>query len=95
MKPSDIGLKEEVINKINGVLSRYENIISASVYGSRVRGNYKQYSDIDIALFGDLTYSLVYEIADELDSKYGAKVTAGFVREAADVGEARGRLRKD
>ena len=37
----------------------------------------------------------LYDIADELDSKYGAKVTAGFVREAADVGEARGRLRKD
>ena len=37
----------------------------------------------------------LYDIAEELESKYGAKVTAGLVREAADVGEARGRLRKD
>ena len=34
-------------------------------------------------------------IADELDGKYGAKVCAGFVREAADVYERRGVLKKD
>lgn len=34
-------------------------------------------------------------IADELEGKYGAKVCAGFVREAAGVYERRGVLRKD
>lgn len=34
-------------------------------------------------------------IASELEGTYGAKVAAGFVREAADVYEARGRLRVD
>lgn len=34
-------------------------------------------------------------IAEELETKYGAKVCAGFVREAADVYERRGVLRKD
>lgn len=33
-------------------------------------------------------------IADELEGKYGAKVNAGFVREAAVVYERRGRLRE-
>jgi propanediol dehydratase small subunit len=37
----------------------------------------------------------LYDIADELESQYSAKVTAGLIREAADVGEARGRLKKD
>jgi propanediol dehydratase small subunit len=32
-------------------------------------------------------------IADELDKKYGAKITAAFVAEAAQVYERRGRLR--
>ena len=41
------------------------------------------------------TKSDLYAIADELESKYGAKVTANLVREAADVGEARDRLKKD
>lgn len=34
-------------------------------------------------------------IADELENKYGAKVCANFVREAADVYERRGRLKAD
>lgn len=37
----------------------------------------------------------LYAIADELENKFGAKVNAGFVREAADVYEQRGRLKKD
>ena len=41
------------------------------------------------------TKSELYAIADELESRYNAKVTASLVREAADVGEARGRLKKD
>lgn len=34
-------------------------------------------------------------IADELENQYQASVCAGFVREAADVYEKRGRLKKD
>jgi propanediol dehydratase small subunit len=33
-------------------------------------------------------------IADELEGKYNARVSAAYVREAAEVGEARGRLKK-
>jgi len=40
------------------------------------------------------TKSELLAIADELQNKYNANVTAGLVREAAEVGEARGRLRK-
>lgn len=35
------------------------------------------------------------EIASELESKYNARVNAGFVREAAEVYEIRNKLRKD
>lgn len=34
-------------------------------------------------------------IADELATKYNARITANHVREAAEVGETRGRLKKD
>jgi len=37
----------------------------------------------------------LYAIAEELEARYSAKVTAALVREAADVGEARGRLKQD
>lgn len=41
------------------------------------------------------TKAELYDIAAELEGTYGATVSAGFVREAADVYEARGRLRVD
>lgn len=41
------------------------------------------------------TKAELYDIAAELEGNYGAKVSAGFVREAADVYEGRGRLRVD
>lgn len=41
------------------------------------------------------TKAELYEIAAELESVYGAKVSAGFVREAADVYQVRGRLRSE
>ena len=42
----------------------------------------------------DMGKTLV-EFADELDNKYGAKINAAFVREAADLYERRGRLRQE
>lgn len=39
------------------------------------------------------TKAELYAIADELEAQYSAKVTAALVREAADVGQARGRLK--
>lgn len=44
------GLKSEVIEKIQGVLARFESIESEILYGSRAKGNYKRGSDIDLAL---------------------------------------------
>lgn len=41
------------------------------------------------------TKAELFAIADELEQKYGAKVNAAFVREAADVYETRNRLRQD
>lgn len=37
----------------------------------------------------------LYDIADELETKYNCKINSKFIREAADVYEVRGRLRKD
>ena len=37
----------------------------------------------------------LYTIADDLESNYGCRINATFIREAADVYEFRGRLRTD
>ncbi len=39
------------------------------------------------------TKAELLEMAEELENKYNAKITSSLVREAAEVGEARGRLK--
>jgi propanediol dehydratase small subunit len=41
------------------------------------------------------TKAELYAIADNLETKYGCKINAAFIREAADVYEKRGRLKND
>ena len=53
------GLKEEVIEKINGIFAKYEAVEAVVLYGSRAKGNYKNGSDIDLTIKGnglDLRY---------------------------------------
>ncbi|WP_214069898.1 nucleotidyltransferase domain-containing protein [Mucilaginibacter sp. dw_454] len=46
------GLSENTVLKINNVLEQYAEVEKAVVYGSRAKGNFKTYSDIDITLKG-------------------------------------------
>ena len=63
------GLKEETVQKICDVFSRYPQVDKAILYGSRAKGNYKNGSDIDLTLRGedDLTLQVLYKIMDEID----------------------------
>jgi predicted nucleotidyltransferase len=62
------GLKEEVIGKISGLLSKYPEINVAVIYGSRAKGNYKPGSDIDLSLKGDkISLETLFSIAGKLD----------------------------
>jgi predicted nucleotidyltransferase len=63
------GLKETTIQRICSVLSRFPQVDTAVLYGSRAKGNYRNGSDIDLTLRGgpDLTLRMLYRIVDELD----------------------------
>jgi len=63
------GLSSDVVQKITAVLAQYTQVESATLYGSRAKGNFKSGSDIDLTLHGDadLTLSVVYGILDDLD----------------------------
>ncbi len=64
------GLKESVIQKINSIFSCYPQIEKAVIYGSRAKGNYRQGSDIDITLYGNLTLENLNRISTRLDDLY-------------------------
>ncbi len=62
------GLSEATIHKIHAVLSCFPQVDQAILYGSRAKGNYKNGSDIDLALRGaDLTLNVLYTILNHLD----------------------------
>lgn len=67
----DFGLKNEIIDNIKKVFSKYPEIDKACIFGSRARGDYKETSDIDIVLYGNgLTHTLNTKIFYDLEDLY-------------------------
>ena len=50
------GLSDKTINAINKIFSRYPQIDKVVIYGSRARGDYKNGSDIDLTIYGDISF---------------------------------------
>lgn len=50
---ADNGISAEYWKKINDTLSHFPHIEKAVLFGSRAKGTYKKFSDIDIALIGN------------------------------------------
>lgn len=66
--PAQFGLKRATLDKIIGVLAQHSEVASATIYGSRAKGNYRKGSDIDLTLTGaNLTYRVLLRIEDEID----------------------------
>lgn len=62
------GLSDGTVSKLKMVFSSYPELNEVILYGSRAKGNYRDGSDIDLTLIGnDLTLSLLYRIADDID----------------------------
>ena len=64
------GLPDYVFDEIIAVLRRYPSIKSAKIFGSRAKGNYKRYSDIDIAIFSDEDWLLLGKVKGALEDLY-------------------------
>jgi predicted nucleotidyltransferase len=62
------GLSKRALDLLHGVFSDYPAVDRAIVYGSRAMGNYRNGSDIDIALVGSaLTFDDLLRIETALD----------------------------
>lgn len=60
------GLSDEIYIKIKNVLNKFEKY-EFKIFGSRARGNYKNNSDIDLAVFGEINQKDEFLILNELD----------------------------
>jgi predicted nucleotidyltransferase len=71
----NLGLSEKNINLIIGVLKAC-GAAKAAVFGSRAKGNYRDNSDIDIAVWGDVNIGHILTELDELPMPYKFDVVA-------------------
>jgi predicted nucleotidyltransferase len=60
------GLTDTHIHTIRHILSQYPEITHATLFGSRALGNFREGSDIDLALWGSAPPRLA-QLAHELD----------------------------
>jgi predicted nucleotidyltransferase len=64
------GLKEADILTIQETFEMYPQITKAYIFGSRAKGNYKNGSDIDIAIKGEnISFDIVIQIAGHLNEE--------------------------
>jgi uncharacterized protein len=49
----NFGLNENTIDQIKNVFLEFPEVEKAEIFGSRAKGNYRNGSDIDIAIFGN------------------------------------------
>ena len=63
----DFGLKENVLQSVAEILRNDPQILGAAVFGSRAKGNYRPYSDVDIVLYGNLNALDVERVICNLD----------------------------
>jgi predicted nucleotidyltransferase len=61
------GLPDYAIAKINTVFASYRAIEKVILYGSRAKGNYKNGSDIDLTIMGDITFTELLRIETIID----------------------------
>ena len=63
----EFGLQERTYKEIKRIVNRY-NKYEFKIFGSRARGDYKESSDIDIAVFGIVDEKDRFHIIDDFDT---------------------------
>ena len=61
------GLTDIELSKLQGAFSQYADVEKVVLYGSRAKGNYKPFSDVDITLMGDITHNQLNRLSMDID----------------------------
>lgn len=63
----DFGLKPDDLFAVTETFKNVPQVLAAAVFGSRAKGDHKPYSDVDIALYGDLGLADVESVRADLE----------------------------
>ena len=61
------GISQNALDKIKTVLFSVQGVEQAILYGSRAKGSFKEGSDIDLTVKGNLTYDDLVKMSVNLD----------------------------
>jgi predicted nucleotidyltransferase len=61
------GLKSNHINAIKDCFINFEQISKVIIYGSRAKGNFRNGSDIDLTIIGDMNFKNLLALENQLD----------------------------
>ncbi len=61
------GLKQKHIDAINQCFAQFDKIEQVKIYGSRAIGNFKNGSDIDLTIIGNLHFNDLLKLENQLD----------------------------
>lgn len=61
------GIRAGVWQKMRPVFQKYPTVQRVILYGSRAKGNFREGSDIDMVLEGDVSQSECFRIENDLD----------------------------
>lgn len=61
------GLYPRSYQIIQSIFRNHENVEKVIIYGSRAKGNYREGSDIDLTLLGDIEYKELIQLKYELE----------------------------
>jgi len=64
------GIAQNTVNELNQIFNKYKNIEKVILYGSRAKGNYREGSDIDLTIIGDVEREDLMKIKDEIEDSY-------------------------
>jgi len=64
------GLRDSDISDIIQVLEKFPEVESARIFGSRAKGNYRNGSDVDLAVFGNnISFERIIHISSVLNEE--------------------------
>lgn len=63
----EFGLSLNALDKLRNVFARTENIEKVMIFGSRAKGNYKNHSDIDLAVMNAISFDNLLRLETQID----------------------------
>jgi predicted nucleotidyltransferase len=64
------GITQNTTNELKAIFNRFNAIEEVVIYGSRAKGNFREGSDIDLTIKGNIEKKDLMKIIDDIDESF-------------------------